>query len=266
MKKIAVSVALIMVSILAACSAKDKESIKDAANKATVTAAPTATPTPTPTPAGNASTKPIDKNGKMVALTFDDGPTYTTPMILDQLDKYGVIASHFIWGSRITEANKSLLVREVTRGDELGNHSWYHNTMSSMSEDKVKAEIQRCSDKVKEITGVTPKFFRAPNLATGANMFKAIDMPFINGITCNDWTASVTAEQRAEMVLKAVKDGTIILMHEADKSNQNTVAALDIIIPELQKQGYQFVTVSQLFEYKGVDPNVENKCWTYVTK
>ena len=262
MKKLAVSVALVMISILAACSAKEKESIKNTANSATVTAAPTATPTP----AANASTTAIDKNGKMVALTFDDGPTYTTPMVLDKLDKYGIVTTHFIWGNRITEANKSLLVREATRGDEIDCHSWTHSYMDKMTEDQIKKEIQQCCDKVKEIAGVTPKFFRAPNLAYSPTLYKAVDMPFIQGITCNDWTASVTAEQRAKTVLSGVKDGTIILMHEADQSNQNTVAALDLIIPELQKQGYQFVTVSQLFEYKGVDPNVENKAWTYVTK
>ena len=87
-------------------------------------------------------------------------------------------------------------------------------------------------------------------------MFDNIDVPFIAGIGANDWEDRVTAEMRAKMILKQAKDGDIILLHDAE-GNSMTVEALDTIIPELQKQGYKFVTVTELFKIKGIEPDME---------
>ena len=84
----------------------------------------------------------------------------------------------------------------------------------------------------------------------------------IAGIGANDWEDRVTAEMRAKMILKQAKDGDIILLHDAE-GNSMTVEALDTIIPELQKQGYKFVTVTELFKIKGIEPDME-KVYTNV--
>ena len=87
-------------------------------------------------------------------------------------------------------------------------------------------------------------------------------MPFIAGIGANDWEDRVTAEMRARMILRQAKDGDIILLHDA-QGNSKTVEALDTIIPELKKQGYKFVTVSELFRVKGIEPDM-TKVYTNV--
>jgi peptidoglycan/xylan/chitin deacetylase (PgdA/CDA1 family) len=236
----------------------------------TATPTPVLTPTPTPVPAEEVPLKEdgtIDyENAKLIALTFDDGPnTETTPKVLDKLEKYGVVASFFLIGQNISDTTKPIMERQLKDGCEINNHSWTHSNMASMTAKVAKKEITDTSKKIEDMVGVTPKFFRPPFIATSPTMYSAIDLPFINGINGVDWDATVTAEQRAESILKQAQDGNIILMHDF-YGNNNTVAALDIIIPELQRRGYVFVTVSQLFEYKGVEPNVENKIWSLVTK
>ena len=82
-------------------------------------------------------------------------------------------------------------------------------------------------------------------------MYESIDMPFIAGAGCNDWEDSVTADMRVKKIERQLRDGVIILMHDAE-GNSQTVEALDTLIPEMLEMGYQFATVSELFEAKGV--------------
>ena len=79
----------------------------------------------------------------------------------------------------------------------------------------------------------------------------------------NDWESSTSASQRVNSVLSSAKDGDIILLHDF-QGNSQTVDALPQIIEGLKNQGYTFVTVSELFEKKGVNPNVEYKIWSNV--
>ena len=80
---------------------------------------------------------------------------------------------------------------------------------------------------------------------------------------CNDWESSVSASQRANTILISVQNGSIILLYDF-QGNTNTVQALPTIIEGLKNQGYTFVTVNELFEAKGVNPNQEYKIWTNV--
>lgn len=199
----------------------------------------------------------IDPSKPMVALTFDDGPnTSTTTQVLDKLELYGVPASFFLIGNNISTESAKVVKRAYDMGCEINNHSKTHGYMNQMTPEEIIAEVQFVSDKVEEITGEPTKFFRPPYIATNADMYTNIDMPFIAGIGCNDWDPMVTVDQRVEKTLSQVQDGTIILLHDA-QGNFQTVEALDTIIPTLLEQGYQFVTVSELFEAKGVaiDPD-----------
>jgi peptidoglycan/xylan/chitin deacetylase (PgdA/CDA1 family) len=88
-------------------------------------------------------------------------------------------------------------------------------------------------------------------------MHEALDHTFINGIGCSDWMAERSAQQRFEELIPKVQDGDIILLHDFT-GNDNTVAALRMIIPKLNEMGFGFLTVSQLFEKKGVTPSAHN--------
>ncbi len=195
----------------------------------------------------------IDPDKPVIALTFDDGPnTSTTKMVLDKLEKYGVRASFFLIGDNISDESAKIVKRAYDMGCEINNHSQTHGYMNSMTAEEIKSEVDFVSDKVTEITGEPPKFFRPPYIAVNETMYENIDMPFIAGFGCNDWDAKVTADERAKKTLEQAADGSIILLHDA-QGNLQTVTALDKIIPPLLEEGYQFVTVSELFEIKGVE-------------
>lgn len=189
----------------------------------------------------------------LVALTFDDGPNLTTTVqVLDVLEEYGVRGSFFLIGNNITDSTEKVVKRAYDMGCEIDNHSKTHSDMTKLSAEDIAAEIDFVREKVKAITGEDTKFFRPPYIAVNPTMYEAIDMPFICGAGCNDWEDSVSAEERAERTVKQVKDGTIVLLHDM-QGNTKTVEALKTIIPTLQEQGYEFVTVSELFEAKGVE-------------
>ncbi|MCL2030883.1 MAG: polysaccharide deacetylase family protein, partial [Oscillospiraceae bacterium] len=206
---------------------------------------------------------------------FDDGPYLSTTVdVLDKLEEYGITATFFVVGSRfvrdgeLIEETAAVLRRAHDMGCEIANHSKSHIQMGGLEADEVWEQFEFVSTYLEQAVGVRPAFFRAPFLNTSRTMFEVIDVPFIQGIMANDWTNNKDtdeeeAQYRADRVLEQTTDGTIVLLHDFD-GNYRTVMALDIILPALLEQGYQFVTVSQLFEYKGVTPTVEGGPYTKV--
>lgn len=194
---------------------------------------------------------------KYIALTFDDGPNSTTTNdVIDKLEKHEIVASFFLIGNNISDESAKAVKRAYDLGCEIGNHSRTHSDMTQMTEEDIKAEYDFVDEKVFEITGEHTKFFRPPYISVNQKMFDTIDVPFIAGIGAADWEERNTAEKRARAILRQAKDGDIILLHDME-GNSATVEALDTIIPELKAQGYQFVTVSELFRAKGIEPNME---------
>ena len=217
------------------------------------------------TAAATTEDEEMSEEVKYIALTFDDGPNATTTNeVIDKLEKYGIVASFFLVGNNVNDESAKAVKRAFDLGCEIDNHSRTHSNMTELSAEEIKAEFDYTDEKVYEITGEHTKFFRPPYIAVHQIMFDNIDVPFIAGIGANDWEDRVTAEMRARMILKQAKDGDIILLHDAE-GNSMTVEALDTIIPELQKQGYKFVTVTELFSAKGIIPDME-KVYTNVTQ
>ena len=197
--------------------------------------------------------------GKVIALTFDDGPnTDTTPLVLDKLEEHGIVASFFVIGNNITDESAEVMKRAYNMGCDIENHSQSHPDMTKMTAEEIKAEINFTSDKVKKAVGERPQFFRPPYIAVNQTMFDVIDMPFICGYGAEDYNNAIGVEERVEKVLAQARDGGIILLHDMN-GNVQTVEALDKIIPALKEQGYEFVTITELFHAKGVaiDPDSE---------
>ena len=191
---------------------------------------------------------------KLIALTFDDGPnTTTTNEVLDILEEYNAKASFFLIGDNINSESAVSVKRAYDMGMEIDNHSKTHSNMSKMTPEEIQAEISYVDEKVTEIIGEPTKFFRPPFIDTSDTMYDAIEIPFICGIDCQDYMPNVTAEERAEYILNGAKDGVIVLLHDA-AGNSQTVEALKIAMPELVKQGYEFVTLTELFERQGETP------------
>lgn len=195
----------------------------------------------------------LDPSKPTIAITFDDGPNTTTTMeILDVLEKYQVRASFFLIGTNINDESTKSVKRAYDLGCDIENHSKTHSYMDKMTADEIKDEVAYVNDKVKEITGTTPKFFRPPYIAVNNTMYDSIDMTFISGLGCNDWEDRITADYRALYLEKKAADGVIFLLHDAE-GNSKTVEALDKAIPILLEKGFQFATISELFELKGVE-------------
>ena len=196
----------------------------------------------------------------IIALTFDDGPnTVITPQVLDILEENGAVGTFFLIAQNITPASAEMVRRAVAMGCDIENHSVTHGFMNQMSVEQLREEVKTCSEKISEITGRAPEFFRPPFIALSREMYDNIDLTFICGVGCEDWVPTVTAEQRTERVLASAEDGQIVLLHDMEW-NMNTVEALKTIVPELKKRGFRFVTCAQLFREKGVIPR---RGWLY---
>ena len=113
-----------------------------------------------------------------------------------------------------------------------------------------------------EITGREPAFFRPPYIAVNQTLHDNVDLTFICGAGCEDWVPTVSAQERINRILAHAEDGQIVLLHDMP-GNVNTVEALKVIIPELKKRGYEFVTISQLFKEAEVTP-VRNRLYSNV--
>lgn len=199
-----------------------------------------------------------NKDDKLIALTFDDGPNITTTnSVIDKLEEYEIVASFFLIGDNINGNENEGSFRAVKRafdlGCEINSHSKTHSNMTEFTAEEIIEEMDYTADKIEEITGKRPAFFRPPYIAVNDTMIQSIDIPFIAGYGANDWEDSVSAEERAEKVISQAKDGAIILLHDM-QGNTKTVEALDTIIPTLKEEGYGFVTVSELFEIKEITP------------
>lgn len=191
----------------------------------------------------------INPNGKMVALTYDDGPSNSvTNDILDILSRYDSKATFFVVGNRI-ESNYQPMQRAVKMGCEIGNHTYSHIDLPSSSSYEIKQEISLTDSLVKKYTGVTPKLARAPGGATDSYSASIVGKPFMYwSVDTRDWE-SRDADSIIENVKYYTEDGSIILMHDIYDS---TAEASEVIIPWLKNQGYQLVTVSEMMQYRGI--------------
>lgn len=195
-----------------------------------------ASPTPSPRP-------------KAVALTFDDGPsTVNTPKILDLLEKYQAHATFFVVGQRVS-AGADVLKREISLGCEIGSHTWSHADLSKMKMSGVNKENKKTVDLVKKLTGYEIKTVRPPWGAISNKMRKKMKMPMILwSVDTLDWK-SKDADKVFKQIKKNVSDGDIILVHDIHPS---TAEAMKKVIPWLQENGYDILTVSELMERKGI--------------
>lgn len=190
---------------------------------------------------------------KKIALTFDDGPhPRYTPQILNILKKYNVKATFFVIGKNI-ENYPSTLKRIYEEGHEIGNHSYDHSNVSTMSKNDIKYEIDKCEQLIKEQLNFTPKLFRPPQGKLNASV-EAVSSSLgyyiiLWSIDTRDWEHN-DPNNIMNTVQRNVKGGDIILMHDYISGKNTTCDALELMIPALQKQGYKFVTVSELINAK----------------
>ena len=188
--------------------------------------------------------------GKLVALTFDDGPSGRfTQALLDGLKERGVKATFFLCGYRIAQYPE-LTQRIFNEGHEIGYHGYSHESMKNMSRMTIAGELMDSQKLLPE--DCDPVFLRPPGgfVTDGVRQVAAArQLAILNwSVDPRDWaTADTLAVEQA--VLGDVEDGDVILLH--DMSMSSVRAALEIV-DNLQNQGFRFVTVSELARLREV--------------
>ncbi|MEU1289710.1 polysaccharide deacetylase family protein [Kitasatospora sp. NPDC005856] len=193
-----------------------------------------------------AESKPVydlDPERRVVALTIDDGPDpHHTPTVLALLEQYGIRATFFLIGENAAE--HPALVREIAdRGHHIANHTWTHPDLRSLSEAKVRDELERTSELLQRSTGRQPTWFRAPGGDWSAASLKvAADLGMRNmawSVDPRDWARPGTSAI-IDRILKNVRPGSIVLNHDGGGDRSQTVAALKAYLPVLVDSGYYF--------------------------
>lgn len=182
---------------------------------------------------------------KKVALTFDDGPhPKVTQQILRTLKKYDAKATFFVVGDSVKKYPKVL--KEVSdAGHEIGNHTFNHVKLTTLSSKQIQSQIQSTDTAVKSVIGQNTTVFRPPYGAYNNSVKKQLKVPNVLWtIDTLDWKHH-NPTKTLQVVKANAKNGSIILMHDI---HQTTADALDSVLAALQKQGYEFVTVSELMQ------------------
>lgn len=208
---------------------------------------PTAAPTKAPEATVTQSGRVIDPTKPMIALTFDDGPNGMTPKFLKLLSDNGGVATFFMIGKQLKDYPNAIQ-QVIDQGSEIGCHTWDHVRLDGATADKLKRQITYASKQFEKY-GVTPKVFRPPygNQDKYVRRYcKENGMAVVNwSIDTKDW-ATKSANRTYNNIMNNVKDGSIILCHEI---YTQTYDAMERVIPELVRRGYQLVTVSELLSY-----------------
>ena len=192
-----------------------------------------------------------EKPKKFIAISFDDGPCDSsvyggTLGLLAKLDELSVKATFFVIGQNV-RGNMDAAQAIFAAGHELGNHSGGYSPLGNAKEGAAAESLGNASELIREITGKNPCFFRAPNLDHGSNLSKVCresGMSLIDGSAHNDWPGSSAAIRSS--VLNGARDGGIIILHENNTSQGNTMAALPDIVRGLREKGFWILTVGQL--------------------
>lgn len=197
-------------------------------------------------------------NEKRIALTFDDGPDGKyTPEILDVLKEYNVKATFFLLGQNM-EHNPEMTRRIVDEGHAVGNHSYSHPDFRYLKvEDAHQKQVIKTQQVFEDILGFRPAFFRPPYGAVTDEQIRVLceESMIINwSIETFDWSDT---QNSPEKILNRIKryhhGGAVILMHSAGGDRSNTIAVLPQIIEFLQNEGYELVTIDEMFDNKNTD-------------
>lgn len=187
-----------------------------------------------------------DSSEKRIALTFDDGPhPEVTNQILALLEKYGAKATFFMIGSRAQYYPG--LVREVRdNGHEIGNHTWTHPVLTKMTTADIEKEYNSTEEAIIHATGEHSTVFRPPYGAINDDVRNAIPCRSVNWtIDTLDWKYR-DSEKLLPMLKEALHNNAIVLMHDI---HQSTADGLERVLAYLQKEGYEFLTVSEILQY-----------------
>lgn len=188
----------------------------------------------------------VETNEKKIAVTFDAAwSAEDTDTLLSILKKHNAKATVYAVGEWVTR-NPDSVKKFYDAGHEIANHSATHASFSQINREEIKKEITDCNTAIEKITGEAPKTVRAPSGDYDNNSIEvaeSLGMKMIQwDVDSLDWKLLSVDEMYARVTGK-VQNGSIVLFHNGI---ENTPEALDKILTKLEKDGYEFVTVSEL--------------------
>ena len=193
-----------------------------------------------------------NRSRSALALTFDDGPSESTPALLKILAAHEVRATFFMCGENVRRCPE--IAREVVAaGHEIGNHTDSHPRLDFHSPDFIYREIALAQDTIRQIAGATPRLFRAPFGARWFGLRYAQRRLQLLGVMWtvigHDW--EWPAHRIHQLLLRRAANGAIICLHDGRRVERSpdigaTLDALEVAIPELKARGFRFETVSQI--------------------
>jgi peptidoglycan-N-acetylglucosamine deacetylase len=198
---------------------------------------------------------------KVVALSFDDGPSQLTSRFVAMLRANHAVATFFMVGDQLSGAYRRTLLTELRNGDALGDHTWSHPDLVTAG--STRSQLQRTLQAIRGLSGYTPCVFRPPYGAYNAGIVKTTRSLGLATITWEvdpgDWAHPGTGaiERR---VLTQVRPGSIVLSHDGGGPRQQTLQAYPHIIASLRARGYRFLTVPQLLGFRAVYQRCRTQC------
>ena len=188
---------------------------------------------------------------KLVAVTFDDGPNYgTTDLLIDELAKRDAKVSFFMVGNRV-EKYPELVKKVYEAGHTIGNHSYSHKSFNKQKPDSYLYEINHTNQLIKNITGQDVIFLRPPYGSFRKSTLENVGMQFVLwSIDTVDWQ-SRNADMIYEEMIKNVKDGDIILLHDLYPTTiEGALRGIDYLLAN----GFAVVSLDEMFRLRGTTP------------
>lgn len=188
------------------------------------------------------------KNKKLIALTFDDGPSNNTKYFIKELQKRDALVTFFVVGNRVKKY-EDVLKEAYLMGNQIGSHTYSHKNLLYLNEEEITKEIEKTNEAICNVIGTKPTIIRVPY----GNINKKIrSISNMNHILWNvdtlDWKYKNSNRVYKE-IIKHAEDGNIILLHDIFKTSVNGVLKA---IDELKKQGYEFVTIDEMVYLKNI--------------
>ncbi len=195
---------------------------------------------------------------KKIVLTFDDGPSPTwTPLILDELKKAGIQATFFMIGHHV-QKYPEVAKRVAREGHTIGNHGYAHSVLLYYTLEELEEEVKYTEHVIREVTGVTTKYFRPPKswLRPGEKAkIKSMGYKIILwSLNSKDWVA-FGHKYMVKYIAHNIKNGDILLFHDSGGvfkaeggDRKETVAVISPLVKRLQKKGFEFVSIEELLD------------------
>lgn len=248
-------VAVAAITMLAACSAKDKDGKKTSSNAGYRSPSLHGPALRNPNiflPGNLAGVSGVSHSrGRTtmpyIAMTYDDGPhPQNTPRLLDMLRERNIKATFYVIG-RSVNMYPHIVRRIVAEGHEIGNHTWTHRKLTALSNSQVRWEMNKTRDAIVAACGVQPRTMRPPYGALRQNqrawIYKEYGYPTVLwNVDPEDWRRPGVSVVTSRIVSRT-RNGSIVLAHDLHKP---TVDAMPGTLDGLLRRGFKFVTVSQL--------------------